>query len=68
MKKLAWTALVMAVSGVASRIAVRALNRMWRSVTKSDPPPTPRWAQLLVGKTTKVATATTKVAAAATPS
>jgi hypothetical protein len=55
MKKLAWTAVVIGVSALASRIAVRALNRLWRSVTKTNPPPTPRWAQFLVGKTTKVA-------------
>jgi hypothetical protein len=55
MKKLAWTAVVMGVSALASRLAVRALNRVWRSVTNTNPPPTPRWAQFLVGKTTNVA-------------
>ncbi|HEY5924253.1 MAG TPA: hypothetical protein VIV11_21395 [Kofleriaceae bacterium] len=53
MKKLAWAALVTAVSAVATRIAVRALDRMWRSVTKEAPPATPLWARLLVGKTMK---------------
>jgi len=51
MKKLAWTALVTAVSAVATRLAVRALDLMWRRVTKHAPPPMPRWAQFLVGKT-----------------
>jgi hypothetical protein len=55
MKKLAWTALVTAVSALASRFAVRALERLWRGVTKQTPPPTPWWARLLVGKTTKAA-------------
>ncbi|HEX5064425.1 MAG TPA: hypothetical protein VFV99_33850 [Kofleriaceae bacterium] len=56
MKKLAWTALVTAVSTAAARLAVRALVRMWRQVTKENPPPTSRWAQFLVGKTTKAVT------------
>jgi hypothetical protein len=53
MKKLAWTALVTAVSAIATRLAVRALDRMWRRVTNEAPPPTPLWARLLVGKTMK---------------
>jgi hypothetical protein len=55
MKKLAWTALVAVVSAVATRVAVRALDRMWRVVTKEPPPPSPFWARFLVGKTTKAA-------------
>jgi hypothetical protein len=55
MKKLAWTALVTAVSAAAVRVALRALDLMWRRVTKEAPPPTPRWARFLVGKTTKAA-------------
>jgi len=47
--------LVMVVSGAATRLAVRALNQLWRSVTNTNPPPTPRWAQFLVGKTTNAA-------------
>jgi hypothetical protein len=54
MKKLAWTALVTVVSAAAARLAVRALDRLWRGVTKQPPPPTARWAQFLVGKTTKL--------------
>jgi len=56
MKKLAWTALVTAVSAAATTVAVRALDRMWRLVTNEPPPPTPRWARFLVGKTTKAVT------------
>jgi hypothetical protein len=52
MKKLAWTALVAVGSAVASRLAVRALERLWRSVTKEAPPPRPAWARFLIGKTT----------------
>ncbi len=55
MKKLAWTALVMVVTAAASRLAVRALDRLWRGVTKEPPPPPTRWARFLVGKTTKAA-------------
>jgi hypothetical protein len=55
MKKLAWTALVTVVSAAVTRVAVRALERMWRSVTKEAPPPSPFWARFLIGKTTKAA-------------
>jgi hypothetical protein len=51
MKKLAWAALVTAGSALATRLAVRALDRMWRRVTNEPPPKTPFWAQFLVGKT-----------------
>jgi len=57
MKKLAWTALVTVVSAVATRLAVRALDLMWRGVTKEAPPPIPWWARMIVGKTTKTAAA-----------
>jgi hypothetical protein len=56
MKKLAWTALVTAVSTAAAYGAVRALELMWRRVTKEPPPPMPWWARFVVGKTTKAAT------------
>jgi len=56
MKKLAWTALVTAVSAAATAVAVRALDLMWRRVTKEAPPPMPWWARFVVGKTTKAAT------------
>jgi hypothetical protein len=59
MKKLAWTALVTVVSAVASRIAVRALVRVWRGVTNENPPPTPGWMKFLVGKTTSAVVAPT---------
>ncbi|HEU4614245.1 MAG TPA: hypothetical protein VFS15_19255 [Kofleriaceae bacterium] len=55
MKKLAWTALVAAVSAVMTRVAVRALERMWRRVTKENPPPQPFWAKFLVGRTMRLA-------------
>ena len=55
MKKLAWTALVTVGSALAARAAVRALDRLWRRVTKEEPPPSPRWMKFLVGKTTNAA-------------
>jgi hypothetical protein len=55
MKKLAWTALVTAVSAITTRLTVRALDRLWRRVTNETPPPMPFWARLLVGKTSNAA-------------
>ena len=55
MKKLAWTALVTLASALATRVAVRALDLVWRRATNEAPPPIPRWAHFLVGKTTKQA-------------
>jgi hypothetical protein len=55
MKKLVWTALVAAVSAIVTRVAVRALERVWRRVTKEGPPPEPRWARFVVGRTMKLA-------------
>lgn len=55
MKKLAWTALVAVASALAARYAVRALGLAWRRVAKEEPPPMPRWAKFVVGKTLKTA-------------
>jgi len=55
MKKLAWAALVTVVSAAATRVAVRALDRLWRGVTKQRPPATPGWMKYFVGKSTKAA-------------
>lgn len=56
MKKLVWTALVAALTAAAARLAVRAAERVWRYVTTENPPPMPRWAKFVVGKTAKAAT------------
>ncbi len=55
MKKLAWTALVAVVSALATRVAVRAIDRLWRGVTNEAPPPEPFWAKFVVGRVSKAA-------------
>lgn len=49
MKRLAWTALVTAVSALAAAAAARFLDRLWRGVAREPPPEMPRWARWLVG-------------------
>ena len=49
MKKLIWTALASALSAAAAALALRALDRVWRRVTREDPPEMPAWSRLLVG-------------------
>ena len=49
MKKLIWTALASALSAAAAALTLRALDRVWRRVTKEQPPDSPAWHRLLVG-------------------